>query len=474
VSQTPGRVFAWGTFLNKRRVPVPAEAASQGVVRQIESGLNHVLALTQDGRVIAWGSNISGQLPPASLGLQGVQSASAGSAHSLLLLSNGTVVCFGDNAAGQCDVPRTVAGSQLLAKRIATSQDMSFAQLPNGSWVYWGKDMAIDEQLQGAVWSPLGGQLSFGVLPPPTADNTTFAAGWEANGTANRSATINGAAHLEPNITSVVLSVDDVSFLMLDSATGQLHRRYNPQLIPIEVQEASISHACTWSVKLDLFLFWPMAAAVSDDGSVWAWSLSGARYPAPVKAQGRTRNVICGHGLVIALLEGGDVEAWGPMVDAGVLPPLPSPAELASGGGVVSAAAGYNFAVLLLANGTVVPVGRPRGRSTSVPGSSSGQGSLTRPIVGSPNITALIGGARFAVVASSDGDMTVLGGDAWMSAATLPAELRAAAAATNGTLQMAAGAGHVVALLPDGSLMQWCVTLCEPAGHEPCGHVMMP
>jgi hypothetical protein len=409
-----------------------------GAVRSIASGSAHVLALTHDGRVIAWGSNKSGQLPDVS----GVQAVAAGDRHSLVLFSNGTVECFGDNTDGQCEMPLSAGGEPLAAQRISASGDTSFAQLPNGSWVYWGSYMAAsstqrDSRERG--WRLPSAEATSHVLLPLPATTRVHRQGPSGSTGGNHTNYSITSASYVLNITHVTISGNKAFILMLDSATGQLFWRNSPQRIPFEVQEANISSVCTWQGA--------GSAAASNDGQVWAWSQAGLTVPAPTKAQGRTRSVACGQDLFIAILDDGDVAAWGPMVDAGVLPPLPTQAELASGGGVVSAAAGYDFAVLLLANGTAVPVGRPPGFSAApLPETLVALGA------GSPNITAMYAGDDHAVVALSDGKLLAFG-NPWVTA--VPQAVRNAAASSNGTLKMASGSSHMLALLPDGSITQW-------------------
>jgi alpha-tubulin suppressor-like RCC1 family protein len=436
-SDVPGRVFKWGRNINSRYVKIPTEAASMGAVKQIASGSAHVLALTHDGRVIAWGANASGQLPDVS----GIEAVAAGYSHSLVLFSNGTVGCFGDNTEGQCNVPLSRGGEHLVAQRITASKDMSFAQLPNGSWVYWGKHMTVSYGDQGSRergWRLPSGEASRVLRALPAL---TPGYGQSPSGSVGGNRTTNSSSYASYalNVTIVTLNVDEASFLMLDSTTGRLLNRYSPHQIPSSVQEADISSVCTWQGA--------GAAAASDDGRVWSWSYVGGEFPAPAKAQGRTRSVTCGHNLFIAILDDGDVAAWGPMVDAGVLPPLPQPSELLAGGGVVSAAAGNDFVVLLLANGTAMPVGQPAEISAApLPEALETLGA------GSPSVTAMFGGSDHAVAALSDGQLLAFG-NPWVTA--VPQAVRDAAVASNGTLKMASGSDHMLALLPDGSIAQW-------------------
>jgi len=69
----------------------------------VAAGDTHVLALRNDGTVIAWGDNSYGQtnVPP---NLANVAAIAAGTWHSLALKADGTVTAWGGNNAGQTDV----------------------------------------------------------------------------------------------------------------------------------------------------------------------------------------------------------------------------------------------------------------------------------------------------------------------------------------------------------------------------------
>src|SRR5260221_8981117 len=86
----------------KSDVPVAVQGLS-GVVA-VSSGLLHSLALLEDGKVMAWGNNGSGQLgdgttkgssvPVEVSALVGVKAVAAGEGHSLALLADGRVMAW--------------------------------------------------------------------------------------------------------------------------------------------------------------------------------------------------------------------------------------------------------------------------------------------------------------------------------------------------------------------------------------------
>ncbi|MER5707153.1 hypothetical protein [Streptomyces sp. NPDC002122] len=132
----PGTALAWGTNASGQLgdgntagySTVPGRACGNatcttplGKVVQVAAGNGHSIALLEDGSVVGWGANLSGQLgdgtnidrttpvrtcavgetAPCTSFLKGVVSVAAGVLHSLALLTDGTVVAWGNNANGQ-------------------------------------------------------------------------------------------------------------------------------------------------------------------------------------------------------------------------------------------------------------------------------------------------------------------------------------------------------------------------------------
>ncbi len=125
-----GRVLCWGkndlgqlgttakigTQL-ATNTPLLVDASALGVARQISLGGSHTCALREDGRVLCWGFNYTGQLgtsvnvgtgtpnaTPQLLdnGVLGVvRQLALGSIHSCALRDDGRVLCWGSNEHGQ-------------------------------------------------------------------------------------------------------------------------------------------------------------------------------------------------------------------------------------------------------------------------------------------------------------------------------------------------------------------------------------
>ncbi|KPA10807.1 Regulator of chromosome condensation, RCC1, partial [Candidatus Magnetomorum sp. HK-1] len=129
----------------------------------IGAGVQHCIALKNDGTLWAWGYNNDGQLGQGStymysqypvqvvgvgnIGfLTDVISISVGMNHTLALLSNGTIVGFGYNLEGQLGINTTnnenVPNELSLenAQTIFAGGDHSFAIESDGTVWSWGKN----------------------------------------------------------------------------------------------------------------------------------------------------------------------------------------------------------------------------------------------------------------------------------------------------------------------------------------------
>jgi hypothetical protein len=101
----------------------------------VSAGESHALALKNDGTVVAWGDNLSGQSTPPK-GLKNVEAIAAGGFHSLALKRDGTVVAWGRNDKGQCNVPALTG-----VKAVAAGYRHSLALKIDGTVVAWGDNL---------------------------------------------------------------------------------------------------------------------------------------------------------------------------------------------------------------------------------------------------------------------------------------------------------------------------------------------
>ena len=126
--------MTWGRRLYRIRnslyVREPARLLRD--VRSVAAGEEHYLAMTRDGRVVAWGDNsvrqcnVPSDLPP-------VEAVAAGHHHSLAVTTDGRVVAWGHNNYGQINVPPDLP--PVVA--VAANCTCSFALTADGDVVAW-------------------------------------------------------------------------------------------------------------------------------------------------------------------------------------------------------------------------------------------------------------------------------------------------------------------------------------------------
>ena len=122
-----GTVVNWNSSATKP--PVPSTITNQNIVAIAAGGL-HQLALRDNGTVLAWGVNTSGQTNvPASA--TNVIAVAAGTSHSLALRADGTVVSWGLNTSGQV----TALSNLVNVAAISAGGNQSLALLADGTVV---------------------------------------------------------------------------------------------------------------------------------------------------------------------------------------------------------------------------------------------------------------------------------------------------------------------------------------------------
>ncbi|KAK1993439.1 RCC1/BLIP-II [Colletotrichum falcatum] len=185
-----GAVYGWGSFAGgdgnfgflhekppKTTEMLPVRIPGLESVVELAGGANHILALTNDGNVFAWGSGEQNELGrrvlerrrfealiPQRVGLPKNKAANifAGSHHSFVLDTDGKVWTFGLNNFGQCGIPtREITGfttvisptvvkslSDYGIRHIACGLHHSIACTNKGQVLVWGRcddgQMGID------------------------------------------------------------------------------------------------------------------------------------------------------------------------------------------------------------------------------------------------------------------------------------------------------------------------------------------
>ncbi len=163
--KSDGTVWAWGydqygqlgSGYSGGYRPVPMAASGLSNVTMVAAGTYHVLALTTNGNVYAWGNNSNGQLgngtntqansPILVTNLSNIVAISAGNSTSYALDSSGIVWVWGVNAAGQLGLGTTndsyipvpnlaLTGFRLLG--ITAGYNYCLALVENGTMEGWG------------------------------------------------------------------------------------------------------------------------------------------------------------------------------------------------------------------------------------------------------------------------------------------------------------------------------------------------
>lgn len=198
-----GKVYAWGQnssgklgdgTITTKAAPVatvPGFIPSTVKITAVATGGTHSLALGDDGRVYAWGSNVSGQLgndstatsslapvatvPGAIPSTVTITAIAGGETHSLALGDDGNVYAWGNNLAGQLGtgttrVPaaasRGVIPPTVMITAITATLSNSYALTSQGLAYAWGSRLTGqlgNGTLNGSVSSPV--QVTLTPLP---------------------------------------------------------------------------------------------------------------------------------------------------------------------------------------------------------------------------------------------------------------------------------------------------------------------
>jgi alpha-tubulin suppressor-like RCC1 family protein len=295
----------------------PVAVSELSGITAVSAGSSHSLALLENGTVMAWGSNESGQLgdgtqndssvPVAVTGLSGVAAVAAGSDHSLALLSNGTVMAWGGNGNGQLGngsetkstVPVAVSGLTGVTA-IAAGSSFSLALLSDGTVMAWGNNG--------------NGQLGNG---SETSSNVPVAVSGLSGASAISAGSIYGLALLS-NGTAMAWGENSAGQLGNGTTTGSD--------VPVAVSGLSGVSAISAGGRQSLALLGNgtvMAWGYNGDGQLGDGSSTGpetcgepatlpcARTPVAVSKLSGVSAVDAGEQYDLALLAGGTVMAWG-------------------------------------------------------------------------------------------------------------------------------------------------------------------
>jgi uncharacterized repeat protein (TIGR01451 family) len=316
--------FGWGAnfygqlgngTLTNTSTPVAVSLPAGTTVTALSTGVNHTLAVTSDGHVLAWGDNARGQLgdgtftnstTPVAVSLPAgttVTAVSAGYWHSLALTSDGRVLAWGWNFYGEVGDGTTTTRSTPVP-----------VSLPAGTT---------------ATAVSAGGYHSLAL----TSDGRVFGWGWSINGQVGDGGTTNRTtpvpAALPAGTTATAISAGQYHSLAVTSDGGVLAwgqntygqlgdgtttQRNRPVAVALPAGTTVTAVAAGWEHSL----------ALTSDGGVLAWgdnrygqlgdgtNTSSTTPVAVALPAGTTVTAIAaGYEHSLALTPGGSVLAWG-------------------------------------------------------------------------------------------------------------------------------------------------------------------
>ncbi|MBI5388033.1 MAG: putative Ig domain-containing protein [Verrucomicrobia bacterium] len=222
-----GKVVAWGSF---PEVATPPSGLSNVVA--IAAGYSHSLALTTEGRVVGWGSNNYGQTNVPA-GLSNVVAIAAGVSHSLALRGDGQVVGWGAGGPGSAEDPHygqsTIPSGLSNVVAIAAGGEHSLALTAKGLVVAWGDNRqgqtTIPSGLSNVVAIAAGGERNLAMT------TEGWLVGW---GTWGRSSA--GQTTIPTGLSNVVAISAAGMYSLALTAEGQVilwaHSSYGQTNIP--------------------------------------------------------------------------------------------------------------------------------------------------------------------------------------------------------------------------------------------------
>jgi len=292
----------------------------------VSAGMNHALALRDNGNLYAWGNNANGRLGIGTVG--GVQLSpiavaspvsgetwieiAAGDGHSLAILSDGTLWAWGNNLSGRLgfgtaggnfslptEVVAPVSGSEWTAVSVGTSHTLALRD--NGQLYAWGNNAngrlgigvagnnfpsptAVASPVSGETWTEIsaGDAHSMAIL----SDRTLWAWGNNSAGRLGLGNTVQRNVPYEVVTTGVSGSEwTEVSAFNTHTAalrdSGELYvwgTNTSGQLglgdtamrsIPTRLPDANID-GDSWTA-LSSGTVASHTVAVRDDGTLWSW-----------------------------------------------------------------------------------------------------------------------------------------------------------------------------------------------------------
>ncbi|HVQ37440.1 MAG TPA: S8 family serine peptidase [Pyrinomonadaceae bacterium] len=330
-------------------------------IRSVVTGINHTVALKNDGTLWAWGQNDSGQLgipwggvtwkpyPVVVPDVTDVAAISAGGAHNLALKNDGSVWGWGANSYGQIG-PKTQVYPYQQFKAIQIDGLANVRTISAGSWY------SLFIKSDRTLWAL--GQNDRGQLGTGSFDSTTTPV--QVTGLTDVAAVAAG------NLHSIAVRMDGTVWTWGNNHFGELgdSRPTTFRNAPFQVP------GLTGVTQVDAGENFSLA--LRNDGTVWAW---GRNYNGqlgdgtnedrliPVQVTGIS-NVIAVAAIgnySMALKADGTVWSWGqgPMrITNNNVPQYHVATQISGLAGVVAIEAGFYTGYAVMGDGTVRALGR--------------------------------------------------------------------------------------------------------------------
>lgn len=306
-----GATYAWGhggygqlgngtTAHASVPVAVDAHGVLSGVrVVQVAAGWDHMIAVSDDGKAFAWGSNGSGQLGtgttasslvPVAVDATGVLSGitvtqlAVGSTHSLALSADGRVFTWGGNDRGQLGtgsspgslVPIEVSSMGALAgktiSQVAGGWEHSVALANDGTVVTWGgngfgqlgdsssADSYLPVVAAGTGATVTGVDAGWEHTVAWAADGSAYAWGNNGNGQAGNGSTDDTSRPvptLMPELQVLFGGIPSTSVVRVDQSTVRAMTPPHPSgLVDIEVRQGgNAKYALVTDLAEDAFAY---------------------------------------------------------------------------------------------------------------------------------------------------------------------------------------------------------------------------
>jgi alpha-tubulin suppressor-like RCC1 family protein len=470
---TPGGpVLAWGSNLSgdlgngtttSSSTPVATSLPAGTTVTAVSGGWNHSLALTSTGSVLAWGNNAYGELgngnttnssTPVAVSLPSgttVTAVSAGYFYSLALTSTGSVLAWGYNASGQLGNGTTASSSTPVAVSLPPVTAVSAG---TGD----GHSLALTSTGSVLAW----GNNAYGELGNGnTASSSTPVAVSLPSGTIATAISAGSDCSLALTSTGSVLAWGYNAYGQLGNGTTASSSTPVAVSLPAGTTATAISAGFHFSLALTStgsVLAW----GYNTDGELGNGTTANSSTPVPVSLHaGTTITAISANGLhSLALTSTGSVLAWGynayGQLGNGTTASSSTPVavSLPAGTTVTAINAGDFHSLAVTAKGATATMATAT-PAASTSGQSVTYGATVAPVTGTPTgtVTFTVGAVTLCTTPGLNG-----AGSGTCAATNAPVGTDTVVATYSGDATFATSTGtttETVSAPPGSSVLAW-------------------